>query len=1308
MSNQEQLLSPTLETPQCPEHGVDMSLRTVRGGRRRGEKFWGCPNYSSDDCRLTVPFGDPETAIQTEENAKQNDEIPELSLEIEDYEDPGSCPKCGSVLRLKPTRRGTVFWSCPEYPKCRGAKDAVRLGEAPENEGKQSPSRVNWLDGLLDRPGWVCRYTNVGGTVRSSKNAQRISTNLAQVFVAQTHTGLVSDPEVVDVCSVLSKIIQRGKCPPIHPDAETELLDLVGWSELTTPSSLENDLRWEFSSDPVKTQSVDLRILESESFEIDSNIVFDSEDERLFLTRWLASIEDGRYLRWSIPQVQFSAITPDSPPEIAAQRVDFIVAPPGIQPLAIEIDGSQHKDSKEHDAERDQLLDRVGIKVVRVDVSEIRSGDGPGLSQIEEHLAEMHSEELESAAAELVITSAQIHRLFLALVDGLRSGILSGDLWSLEINDPTGNVSSLIGPYLRLVESISSLWGTTVSPSRVFVGDGDKWLVMDRESQYQASNWNGKSPETDLTISLEFSKSAIEPLPEIKSDNPPHTIIRSAFLPAVVGDDLFEGTVRRYADTSDDRSLKDALTEILRAVFAKDGFREGQLEAIEQLVSGGDCTVLLPTGGGKSLIYQLSGLCLPGRTLVVDPLIALMEDQVRGLAENGIDRVVSISAYETSQGNAENVLQQVRTGDALFIFIAPERLQKRDFRSSVRSLAQSAVVNLAVIDEAHCVSEWGHQFRLAYLTLGETIRTVCRDSAGQAPPIAALTGTASRAVLRDVLSQLGIPADSERSIIRPSSFDRKELEMNAVYTSPDEAEATLIGQLRSLPGRYGVPSSEFFRPRGQRTSSGIIFCPHASWDRGVWNVSQLVRAVTGTQPAIYAGGMPRDLPTSFANRGWEVVKRENASRFVNNEVSTIVTTNAFGMGIDIPNIRYVIHYGMPGSIEAFYQEVGRAGRDRDKAITVLVLDELDDQRNQKLLGDPLEDTRRSHDGISRRDSDDISRQLYFLLNTFKGVDLELQEIANIVKEINSLGTLGSASTVELRYGADENQNTQRERAIYRLMMMGIVADYTKESSFVVTLADTDSTGVLSKIALFVDRNFPGRQESLPDPSSNITDMILASAKSLIEMIYDSLVASRISSLNEMYLAARAATTAPDVLRQRVLEYLTQGDVSPVFETLMDQDKFSYDAWFTVLERYSEEDAGELRGTAARLLAASPDHPGLLLARGYAELVHPLGELDTMATNIRASAQFALDRYGSTVEEIEKAFELLLEKSGRSSDTTLAVNMALAKEFDSGREIRVKLSQESLERPDAELGLMVIAFNNLLQSSAELLTDRKQG
>ena len=329
---------------------------------------------------------------------------------------------------------------------------------------------------------------------------------------------------------------------------------------------------------------------------------------------------------------------------------------------------------------------------------------------------------------------------------------------------------------------------------------------------------------------------------------------------------------------------------------------------------------------------------------------------------------------------------------------------------------------------------------------------------------------------------------------------------------------------------------------------------------------------------------------------------------MSNSVPLMVSTNAFGMGIDKPNIRYVIHYGMPGSIEAYYQEVGRAGRDKERAYCLLIWDERDRERSDRLTitDGSLEDVRIEHNSVRRVDSDSITQQLFFLLDTFKGVDTELNEVERLVDDSEFLPSLGHRRTIELAKGAEEDAS-KRERAIYRLMLLGVVGDYLVESKFVVNLASASSASIADSLSNFVKRTDPGAQRrSVIDFAAQAGNMQLReavsrAARELVVFIYDVIVESRRRSLREMYVAARDASSGGERLRARVLDYLTQGDVSPILESLVESAEFDYANWERELVKLEGvEDARELRGSSARLLASSPFNPGLLFASSPSE------------------------------------------------------------------------------------------------------------
>ena len=810
------------------------------------------------------------------------------------------CPLCEGPMTLRTNRRhGTSFWGCTSYPSCRGTRD---VGQDPhESEGEDGTElrehvRVLWTDGTLDRMGWQCRYTTAGGRLRSSPALTALSNEFRQCWIARTSVNSVADEAVRRVTASVRKIIQRGSNPPIHPDAELEFLDSLGLSERVRPSALPGDLAVRLVPDTFHGLSTPSFGLPEPEFEADEGVRLESGHERQFVTEWARDNLGPNASRWFVPQASFDALTATiegyGP---SGRRVDFLVHPPFGTPFVVEIDGPQHEDSSDPDNERDHLLAQVGIEAVRIPTSELDQGHGPNLDRVKS-LWPISRDTTDSRTARAAIAPVALHRLAVALLDAVDAGFLKGHEWVIELTDDLELSPSSIQPYLRLFNAMDRLWGPSMMPEHVFLRTGNGCTKFDIRNSARPMACEPPGTETHLVVRLESYLTAYDRLP-YPGDHIPEIVVRSARLPVLVGDDLYEPDVRTNLDGIDLLDAQDALTEVLQAVFAKRGFREGQLRALLEVMEGRDCAVLLPTGGGKSLIYQMAGICKPGRTLVIDPLVALIEDQQRGLAEHGIDKVVGISSFQVAMGRLDTLLGQVAKGDALFILVAPERLQQSRFRNSIRSLAQATPINLAVVDEAHCVSEWGHQFRTSYLTLGRTLREVCRDSMDSPPPLLALTGTASRAVLKDVLVQLEMSTDAENAIVRPTTFARPELEMGARRCDPDELLSVLVGTLRGLPSRFGVPASEFFRPQADQTSSGLVFCPHTSGAHGTIELQRAIAGVVGFQPAIYSGGAPRERGRSiYGTVEWEHRKREFANSFKSNSVPLMVSTNAFGNG----------------------------------------------------------------------------------------------------------------------------------------------------------------------------------------------------------------------------------------------------------------------------------------------------------------------------------------------------------------------------------------------------------------------------
>ncbi|HVQ39374.1 MAG TPA: ATP-dependent DNA helicase RecQ [Pyrinomonadaceae bacterium] len=343
------------------------------------------------------------------------------------------------------------------------------------------------------------------------------------------------------------------------------------------------------------------------------------------------------------------------------------------------------------------------------------------------------------------------------------------------------------------------------------------------------------------------------------------------------------------------QSIDDALTS-LREHFGFDEFREGQREVISAILAGKDAVVVMPTGSGKSLCFQLPAMMLDGATLVVSPLIALMKDQVDALLARGLPATFINSSIPWGEQAAR--IDALRRREYKLVYVAPERFRSERFLEALRSINTS----LFAVDEAHCISTWGHDFRPDYLRLKGVVQSLNGKSG--APQTLALTATATPYVRSDIIQQLGL-TKPETFV---SGFDRPNLTIDVVHT---EREREKIGRIKRLAKTHD--------------GSGIIY---ASTRKAVEQVATELE-LQGLRVTAYHAGM---------NDSVRVRAQED---FMTGRTQMIVATNAFGMGIDKSDIRFVAHYQMPGSIEAYYQEIGRAGRDGLPSSCVLLFNYAD-------------------------------------------------------------------------------------------------------------------------------------------------------------------------------------------------------------------------------------------------------------------------------------------------------------------------------------------------------------------------------
>ncbi len=382
-------------------------------------------------------------------------------------------------------------------------------------------------------------------------------------------------------------------------------------------------------------------------------------------------------------------------------------------------------------------------------------------------------------------------------------------------------------------------------------------------------------------------------------------------------------------------------SEVLQTVFGYNTLRPGQQPVVDAILSGRDVLAVMPTGAGKSLCYQLPALCLPGITLVVSPLISLMRDQVMALVQQGVAAAFLNSSL--TPGQYAKATANMAAGKYKIIYVAPERLLTPRFQAALAGLE----VSLVAVDEAHCVSQWGQDFRPGYLQIAPFIAGLPTR-----PPVAAFTATATPAVRQDIAALLQL----DDPHIEMTGFDRPNLRFRVIR--PQNRNAALLRLLEEFDGQ-----------------SGIVYCMTR---KAVDAVCELLER-KGISAAKYHAGMEDD------------ARRAAQEDFLFDRVRVMVATNAFGMGIDKSDVRFVIHYNMPLDLESYYQEAGRAGRDGEPGQCVLLYSGQDVRTAQFLIDKGAEsaDDAPPPDPVLKQRAEERLRRMTFYCNSRRCLRAEL-------------------------------------------------------------------------------------------------------------------------------------------------------------------------------------------------------------------------------------------------------------------------------------------------------------------------------
>lgn len=748
-----------------------------------------------------------------------------------------------------------------------------------------------------------------------------------------------SDVQLASIGS-LWKILLRGDLCPVSREVDAAIERLVPGQALDEVSTESLARRW------CRLRRTDA-VVPLERF--DDEVAGGAKLERVVWDT-IQRHAGGRLAPFVHPQPYFSSLATGKPDD---RRADFIICVPGMAPLIWEVHGNFDSNDR---FKSQSLRQKFTVFDQVANSGGANSAREAALARLVGLLRDDEDASLEDSESFLIEAAWIASQIDLALTFLSARGIWNSRHARVRVEVPEKYrpiADAAIGSWHELSNAVGKIYGLS----------NDEILAWGLTA---ATN----EPAPDLRIDIDptaptyFNANA--------NLSPNAYYIRRACFPVDVQETTFplksESTAKPIAPNPQH------LEVLLRRIFGRDSFRSSQVEAIEKAIKGEDALILLPTGHGKSLTFQLASFLTPGLVVIVEPFRALIDDQERALFRHGISKVIALHR-ERRIPAAE---LSARLGAAQFVYVAAERMHVRDFIEAFTAAIRERGLGLFVVDEAHTVSQFGHSFRPAYLDLVERLESICSAAGRSRPNTIALTATAARRVLQDIRALLKIKSEPV-ALNAPLSFARKN-QVDVIHDLPREnVEQAVEEQLSKLV----------------KTGQGIVFCPSKGKlykpvaNRGaVLGASgiQEVLQKAGIKVGLYVGGSDGQAPEAIQRMA------DDARAFAEGRLQIMVGTSAFGTGIDIQGVRWTVHVGMPGGLDAYYQESGRAGRSGDLAQSILLVDRDSRDLEHHLVKagqqeDPLAYLQGIMPALHLRGS--VSRQLSLLIGTMLMPDGEL-------------------------------------------------------------------------------------------------------------------------------------------------------------------------------------------------------------------------------------------------------------------------------------------------------------------------------
>ncbi|SCP99126.1 RecQ family ATP-dependent DNA helicase [Anaerobium acetethylicum] len=924
--------------------------------------------------------------------------------------------------------------------------------------------------------------------------------------------------------------------------------------------------------------------------------------------------------------------------EYLNQQVDFYI--PTVK-LIIEVDGAQHSGKLDtlKDKERDLYLREHGIEVIRIPASAIDNNTKAlqnKLSAIENHF-DKHHEVLDgyvqqkvnyqNETAQRVLNAVAVMRFQVTILELILSGRLKmGEkVWNIQVreNEISGIEEIAINDLLIWMENLLGLRNINLEIPRVnltVIGKEDEFDCTLRESVKIdfsiLKTWTDEHLKNRDIIFVRNAYFQDENYFTVSTDDPIHYPIN-------------DSERKDFGEKTSFETPKELLF-LLKNLFGFDAFNSGQARIIAHALSLRNTIGLLPTGSGKSLCYQMAALLQPCISFCVCPIKALMYDQVDNLNERHINRTNFITS-DLSPEEKQRIQYEFSRGKYHWVFVSPERFQDAKFREYLDQLnrERNLHIGMAVIDEVHCLSEWGHSFRTSYLNLVKTIMKYSPTAT-----ILGLTATASVNTLKNIMVEFEMTDRSD--VITTGKYTRDELSFEIEICNSGEAPRALLYQRLSTYRRH---FPDIFKGNNKKARCGIIFTPYKNGKNGCYELSADLSKYLEADVKWYSGEKPKKIK-HYSDELFTGIKNKTQKGFKKNEFTLLVATKAFGMGIDKPNIRYTIHYGIPSSLEALYQEAGRAGRDREKAQCTVIYEpelydniewlremfavETDVNRLKEIQNTVCPPYDNNNGAYNEWTGKDIFKQFMLLTSGLNSYDEDM-ELARVIYENFAVpGEKGVVIQVNnIRRYKPEHSFTYAnlEKTIYHLSIIGIIDDWTvsgyrdNSAKIIVDFCDYSEESISEKLVSYIrnydalfslDKNCRRNEYKQYIQEWGGEDSAAVRAFSIYwKWYYNNVIYSRREALKHiMEQCDKFKKEDADKFKRNIEAFFSFNDVTAAFEKISDDQK-NFVNWFEVLniQVIKENGIENMIMSLSRFLESYKNNIGLNFISGFLRLAN---------------------------------------------------------------------------------------------------------